>query len=132
MTSNEENKLKIVVNKILKQANLLEDEQFGSIIGILMMISIVLTVIRVIQECNKNKTEGLSASDQYTLYGEQIRLFSKRRGWFTRMRLKKILRNKLPPEAYAKYHSQLIEAIMDVGENLTEDEVVTLVEASNV
>ena len=47
------------------------------------------------------------------------------------MRLKKVLRQKLSPETYAKYSTKLIEAILDVGEKLTDDEVVTLVEASN-
>lgn len=131
MTSNEEGKLKIVVNKILKQANLLEDNEFGSVIGILMIISIVLTLIRVFQECNKTKLKNLSGNDKYALYSEQIKTFSKKRGWFTRMRLKKVLRQKLSPETYAKYSTKLIEAILDVGEKLTDDEVVTLVEASN-
>lgn len=132
MTNNEEGKLKVIVNKILKQANLIDDDQFGSVITILMMISIVLTVIRILQECNKNKLKDLSGSDKYALYGEQIKTFSKKRGWFTRMRLKKVLRNKLPPDTYAKYSTKLIEAILDVGEKLTDDEVITLVEASNV
>jgi len=132
MNNTEEGKLKVVVDKILKQANLLEDQQFGSVIGILMMISIVLTMIRILQECNKNKLKELSGTDKYALYGEQIKTFSRKRGWFTRMRLKKILRNKLSPDAYAKYSTKLIEAILDVGEKLTDDEVITLVEASNV
>lgn len=132
MNNTEEGKLKVVVDKILKQANLLEDQQFGSIIGILMMISIVLTMIRILQECNKNKLKELSGTDKYALYGEQIKTFSRKRGWFTRMRLKKVLRNKLSPDAYAKYSTKLIEAILDVGEKLTDDEVITLVEASNV
>ena len=78
MTSNEEGKLKIVVNKILKQANLLEDNEFGSVIGILMIISIVLTLIRVFQECNKTKLKNLSGNDKYALYSEQIKTFSKK------------------------------------------------------
>lgn len=132
MNNTEEGKLKVVVDKILKQANLLEDQQFGSIIGILMMISIVLAMIRILQECNKNKLKELSGTDKYALYSEQIKTFSRKRGWFTRMRLKKVLRNKLSPDAYAKYSTKLIEAILDVGEKLTDDEVITLVEASNV
>ena len=39
-----------IAKKVLKQANVPEDQKFGSIIAILMMISIILTVIRILQE----------------------------------------------------------------------------------
>jgi hypothetical protein len=101
--------------------------------AILMMISIILTVIRVLQECNKNKASKLSTTqEKYSLYGDDIRNFSKQRGWFTKMRIKKIIRRELSKEDYNTYSIPLLGALLNIGETITDDEVITLVEAANV
>lgn len=132
MKNDESQKLKIIAEKVLRNAKLDNDEKFGSVIAILMIISVILTAIRILQECNKSKVGSLCKEDKYALYGKEIKLFSSRRGWFTRMRLKKIIRNELNKEDYIKYSIPLIEAILTTGESLTEEEVITLVEAANV
>lgn len=132
MDDNLREKLKAIAEKVLKQANIPDNEKFGSVIAILMMISIILTTIRVLQECNKNKTKGMSAENKYQVYGENIRSYSKKRGWFTKLRIKKILRRELDKEEYNQYHIKLTEALLDIGETLKDDEIVTLVEAANV
>jgi hypothetical protein len=127
-------KLKNIARKILKLSDIPEEENFGSIIAILMIISIAITLIRVIQECNKNKIsdDTMTSEDICNLYGQEIRSYSLRRGWFTKLRIKKILRRKMSKEQYNKYSLKLVNAILDVGENLKDDEVTTLVEAANV
>jgi len=124
--------VKNVAERVLKQSNIPDDQKFGSVIAILMMISIVLTVIRVLQECNKNKTQNMTCKDKSSVYGEAIRTYSKKRGWFTRLRIKRILKKQLSSEDYNKYGIKITESLMDVGENLTDEEVYSLVEASNV
>lgn len=128
----ENRKLTEIAKKVLKKANIPDEEKFGSIIVILMVISIILTIIRVIQECHKTKTENMTSKDKYCLYGDSIKSFSQKRGWFTRLRIKKILRQKLNSEQYTKYSLRLTEALLDIGEIITDDEVSTLVEAANV
>lgn len=125
-------KLNNIASKVLKQANIPEDQNFGSIIAILMMISIILTVIRVLQECNKNKTQNMTVNDKCAVYAENIRSYSKRRGWFTRMRIKRIIKKQLNAEDFNKYGIKITESLLDIGENLKDDEVSTLVEAANV
>jgi predicted transcriptional regulator len=132
MDDNLREKLKAIAEKVLKQANVPNDEKFGSVIAILMMISIILTVIRVLQECNKNKTQDMTSENKQALYAENIRSYSKRRGWFTRLRIKRIIKRELTSEEYNKYGIKLTEALLDIGETLKDDEVSTLMEAANV
>jgi hypothetical protein len=126
-------KVKNVGNRVMKQAGIPEDEQFGSVIAILMIISIILTLIRVLQECNKNKlSQDCTEQDKYSLYGEEIKNYSIRKGWFTKLRIKKALRQNMSKEQYAKYSTRLLSALLDNGENLKDDEIIALVETSNV
>jgi hypothetical protein len=132
MADNE--KLKAIAIKVLEKSRVPKEDNYGfAIVTILMIISIILTCVRILQECNKNKlTSQSTAEDKYLIYGEQLHTFSERRGWFTKMRIKKLLRRELSPEQYQKYSFQLLNALLDIGENLTDDEVQTLVEATNV
>ena len=133
MSKPDDKKLKEIAQKVIREAGLADDERFGSVIAILMMISIILTVIRVLQECNKTKISQLSdTQDRFAIYGENIRTFSKNKGWFTKMRIKKIIRRELSPDDYAAYSARLVNALLNIGEHLKDDEVVTLVEAANV
>lgn len=126
--------LKNIAQKVIdKIPNKNEDpEKFGSVIAILMVISIILTVVRVIQECEKTKLRLFNRTQKYEYFGEQIRTLTMKRSWFTRMTVKKTIRRELSREDYLKYGGYLMNAILDTGENLTEDEVKTLVEALNV
>ena len=128
-----DDKLKNLAEKIRRVANIPQEENFGSVIAILMIISIILTLVRVLQECNKSKlSTSSSKEDKYNLYGTEMRQYSSRSGWFTKMRIKKILRQKMSREQYNKYGLPLLEALLSTGENLTDDDVVTLVENANV
>ena len=126
--------LKKIAEKIInKMPNKDQDpEKFGSVIAILMVISIVLTVVRVIQECEKTKIKLFNRQQKYQYFSEQIRTLTMKRSWFTRMTIKKTIRRELSKEDYKKYGGYLMNAILDTGENLTENEIKTLVEAANV
>lgn len=127
-------KLKNIAIKILEKSNVSKDGQYGfAIVTILMIISIVLTCVRILQECNKNKLVGdYTVEDKCALYGSKIQDYSQNRGWFTKMRIKKILRREMNKEDYNKYSLSILNALLDTGETLTKDEVQTLVEAANV
>lgn len=125
-------KLKLIAQKVINNAGLSGDEKFGSVIIILTIISIILSTIRVLQECNKNKLKNASKEERCASYGADIKEFSKRRGWFTKMRIKKIIRREFNKEDYEKYSLRLVEAMMNIGESLKDDEIKTLVEAANV
>lgn len=127
-------KLKEIALKILNKTSVPKnDNATFDPFTILMIISIVLTLIRILQECNKNKlSQESSLQDKYNLYGEQIKEFSMRRGWFTKMRIKKILRREMKPDDYNKYSLSIINSLLETGETLREEDIQTLVEAANV
>ena len=129
-----DDKLKAIAIKILEKSNVPKEDNYGfAIVTILMIISIILTCVRILQECNKNKLSAQSTTaDKYSMYGEQLHTFSERRGWFTKMRIKKILRREMKKEDYEKYSLSILNALLETGEILTEDEIQTLVEAANV
>jgi hypothetical protein len=126
--------LKEITDKILSKVTVEETdkERFGSVIIILTIISIILTLVRVIQECNKNKIKLFNQQDKCSYFSEQIKEISIRRSWFTKMTIKKILRKELDLYDYRQYGSSITNAILDVGENLDQKEIKTLVEAANV
>lgn len=130
MTNND--KIKNIAIKVLEKSNFPKNENHAfDPFTILMIISVILTLIRIIQECNKNKlNKDCAMSDQCSVYGEQIKDLSLRRGWFTKMRIKRILRREMSPEDYDKYSMNIINTLLDEGANLTDDDIQTLVEAT--
>ena len=132
MANNE--KLKAIAIKVLEKSRVPKEDNYGfAIVTILMIISIILTCIRILQECNKSKlTTQSTTEDRCTIYGEQVHTFSERKGWFTKMRIKKILRREMKKEDYEKYSLSILNALLETGEILTDDEIQTLVENANV
>lgn len=126
--------LKSIALKVLEKSNVPKNDQYSfDPFTILMIISVILTLIRILQECNKNKlNKDCTMSDKCSLYGEQVKEYSIRRGWFTKMRIKKILRREMKPDDYNKYSLSIVNSLLDNGETLTDEEIQTLVEAANV
>lgn len=127
--NNEE--LKNIATKIIDQLPKKPD-RFGYVVTILMVISIILTLIRVIQECHKNKIKTFGATEKCSFFKEEIKTLSFNRSWFTRMTIKKIIRKELSKDDYYEYGNDLMKAILNTGEYLNEKEVNALMEAINV
>lgn len=125
-------KLEDIASKIKAKLTYNHDDDYGAIITILIIISLVLTLIRIIQECNKDKIRRFNIIEKTMYFGTQIKDKSFRRSWFTKRIVKKAIKKELNDEAYNKYGVALMNAILDTGEVLTDDEVKTLVEATNV
>ena len=128
MMENQE-KLKEIASRVLQKANYqsddsVETDEHGSVIAVIMIISTMLTLIRIIQECNKNKDKQF--------YANRIRDFSVRRGWFTKMKIKRVLRRELAPEDYKKNAASLVNAILDEAATMKEEDLITLLESANV
>lgn len=121
--------LEAIGKKILEKTSIKPDQKFGSVIALLMVISICFTAIRVIQECNKNKTKTLHGNDLSSFYQEQFRSIGLRKSWYTSLKLKKIIRQKMNAIDYQKYKNELKDAILEVSVNLSKKETQILMEA---
>lgn len=117
--------IKKIAEEIIESSDLPED--YGSIILILGVVSIILSTIRIIQECNKNK-QFSNQEEEVEFYKNKIRELSNRRGWYTKMRIKKLLRNEMSIEDYQKYSNSIVQAILNYGEKLNTDECTFLIE----
>lgn len=126
--------LKQIAEKVIEKIpNKEQDpEKFGSVIIILTVISIILTLIRVWQECNKNKLSALSGNQRRDYFSQDIKNVAVRRSWYTKMIIKKAVRKELSKEDYKNYGAALVNSILDTATNLNQKEIQTLVEAANV
>lgn len=132
-------KLEAIAMKVVNKMNIsqpenvsLSEKNSGSIILVLMIIGIVLSLVRIIQECNKKKLLGLSVNKKASIMKKSIGEICIKNNLINSFRLNRIIRNKLSPEDYKLYGAELKKAIMEAGPELTEEETVTLVEEAHV
>lgn len=128
----ENKELENIAKRIIQNANV-TDPKCGSVILVLTVISVILSLVRVIQECNKKETSSLSSSqEKTTIYQSEIKSLSIRRGWFTKMRIKKLIKKELSSEDFERYGLNLVDSIITAGENITTEDTQTLIGAANV
>jgi hypothetical protein len=132
-------KLEAIAMKVVNKMNMsqpkhisLSEKNSGSIILVLMIIGIILSLVRIIQECNKKKLSGLSLNKKALIMKKSIGEICIKNNLINSFRLNRIIKNKLSPEDYKLYGAELKRAIMEAGPELTEDETITLVEESHV
>lgn len=126
------NDVEKLAKNVAVEAGLDPEQKFGSVLLIIMLVGIFINIIRVIQECNKPELSALNDSQKTKAYASHIKSLSVGRGWYTKMRIRKILRQNMPREDYRAHGSALCEAILTQAESLSNQEVQSLIEASDV
>lgn len=89
----------------------IEENNYGSIITVIMVIGIMIQVMKILQSCNTENSENL--------YGV-MKKNTASPSWFTKLRLKKILKRNLPKEVYKQYNNKLISDLLLYSQNMTE------------
>jgi len=125
-------RLENLAKKVLDKTDIPQDDNYGSVMLILMIISIIISLVRVIQECQKNKLSGADKSSQEQLMKSEIENISIRRTWLNQLRLNRIIKNHMSKEEYNKYGHQLRNAIFDSGSELDHEDTAALVNIINV
>ena len=80
------------------------------------------------QECEKNKTSNMNEDEKRQFVLDRIKTLSERKGWYTRMRIKKVLRQNLGKEVYKQYRDTMSNNILNIGSNLCEEDLKLLME----
>lgn len=124
--------LEKIAKKVMNNMNVSKNTDHGiDPITILMVISIILTLIRVIQECKKNRQWIKNKTEYASVLKKDIQDIVLKDSWLNRRRLQKIVKQNLTKDQYKVYGSALQTSIMETGVNLTDDEVQTIMEAEN-
>lgn len=127
-------KLEAIAMKVMDKMKLdtTKKDNYGNIIVVLMIIGIVLALIQIIQNCNKSRLLLFNNKEKSKFMHNEIQNICIKKSFVNTWRLKKLIKQKLSAEDYKAYGTELRNAIMDTGVELTEDETYTLVEAANV
>lgn len=127
------NKLDKIAKKVLDNMKVEENPNYGFIdpITIILIISVILTLIRVIQECRKNRRMMRDKTAQANLLQKDIQELVLKDTWLNRLRLQRIVKQNISKEQYKAYGKDFQTSLMEVGINLTEEEARTLLEAAN-
>lgn len=121
-----------IAKKVLNNMQLSKDENHGiDPLTIIIVISVILSLIRVIQECRKNRQLVKDKNEYASIMKRDIQDVILKDSWLNRLRLQRIIKQNLTKDQYKAYGKDLQHSIMGTGINLTEDEVYTLMEATN-
>jgi len=101
-------------------------------ITILMIISITVGIIRIIQECRKDKLKGLSKEGKRDFILQEIRRSSVDPGFITKWRVQRVMKRTLTKDQYKVCSESMFEAFRELGERITEEQVSSLLEYKNV
>ncbi len=124
--------LEKIAKKVIRNMELPKEKDYGiDPITIIIVISVILSLIRVIQECRKNRQLLKDKNEYASLMRRDIQEAILKDSWLNRMRLQRIIKKNLTKDQYKAYGKSLQYSIMGTGINLTEDEVYTLMEAAN-
>lgn len=124
--------LEKIAKKVLNNMELPKDQEYGiDPLTIIIVISIIVNLIRVIQECKKNRKLIKDKNEYALLMKKDIQETILKDSWFNRIRLQRIIKQNLTKDQYKAYGKALQLSIMGTGINLTEDEIYTLTEAAN-
>jgi len=110
-----------------------ETDRYGiDPLTIIILIGIAVNVIRVIQECNKNKTKKLKFGEKVDLLSTDIKFRSNNHSFFTRLKIRSIIKKHLNKSQYKVYKEPLLETLLEVGKKVKEEQVSALLEHENV
>jgi hypothetical protein len=123
-----------VLEDVLKEVK--ETSRYGiDPLTIIIVIGIIVNVIRVIQECNKNNTSSFSKGETANFLTTKIRSNSflrGSRGFLNKMRMQNIVKKHLNKNQIKTYMNPLIKAMIELGKTVTDEQTSALLEYQNV
>jgi len=119
----------LVLNETLRKVEPNKDKIYSiDPLTIIIIIGIIVNVIRVIQECNKDKTNSLPKAQTAELLSTDVRFRSLNHSWFSRRRIKKIIQKHLTKEQSKVYSDALLGSLLEIGRTVKDEQVSALLE----
>lgn len=125
------NALEKIAKKVLANMDSTSKDHGIDPITIIIVIGVILSLIRVIQECRKNRSMIRDKNTQAQVLQRDVQDIILKDTWLNRLRLQRIIKQNLSSDQYKTYGKDLQKSLMEIGINLTEDETCTLMEAAN-
>ena len=115
-----------ILNKLNEEVK--DNDKFGiDPITIIMIVAILVNVIRVIQECRKEKVKSFGSSKEKNEYlTTEVRFLSFNHSWLTRRRIKNILKKNMTSEQFNKYGNALLKILLEEGKTISEEQIEAL------
>lgn len=129
-----EKKAEQIKNEIVRKANAANRNvasRYGFVdpITVLMLISIMIGLIRVVQECRKDKLSRTNnRKEQAGIIKDEILSLGPKPGLFQKRKIKKILVANMSKEQYKLYGSHTYDELVNVGSTVTDEQVLALLE----
>lgn len=119
-----------VLDETLK--NVKQDKHGIDPLTIILVIGIIINLIRVVQECRKDKSKLMSQKEKTDYVTTELKFFSFNHSLITRMRIRKIIKTHLSKDQYNKYGDALLKALLSTGKTVTDEQVSALLEYKHV
>lgn len=121
-----------IAKKVISNMRLDKNEDYGiDPITIIIVIGVILSLIRVIQECRSNRKLIQDSCEAAHIMKKDIQDIVLKNTWLNRLRLQKIIKQHLTKDQCRVYSKKLQHSIMETGINLTDEEVRILMEKAN-
>lgn len=127
-----------LINKLASEIleETLKDKKFEQYsidpLTIILMISILLTLIRIIQECRKKRTKLFNTSEKNAYYHSEINSLCFNNTFFTRMKINSAIKEHLNKQQYQEYGKSLSQAIIKIGCKVSQEQTTALLEYKHV
>lgn len=108
-----------------------ETDDAGSILVILSLTGIVLSLIRIVQECNNKKTSKMNEKERIEFIQKKIKDLCSSNNILNRWRLSRVIKKHMSPTDYKIIGKQTTEAIIKAGMELDYSECGALLGESN-
>jgi hypothetical protein len=125
------NKLIGIASRTLDKTYTTAKQDYSDPLTIIIVVSLLLTLIRVLQEC-RPRLKKMSKEEKIEYLQSEIKKLSNKQGIITKYRVKKAIKQHLSKEQYKKYGQALYGAVLDMGKEINKEDTIYLMEARNV
>lgn len=130
--NNEEESVKICQN-VAKRVLANNSGTYGNVILVITIVSVIVSLMKNLGYCYVRKPVlRMNEAQKQKFYAEKIHHMCSHGGVLVKGKIRSQLRKHLKKQQYTNCQYGLTESILEVGQNLSQEEVNALLEVSHV